>query len=87
MDPVLLQAILAHKQTLKEKASGKGKKLTPEQAEVKRRRLWVTIAKKEIPKVRKFVTHVYNCARKYCCDCSSVFMVFPEHTAKCITQY
>ncbi|XP_045175663.2 chromatin-remodeling ATPase INO80-like [Mercenaria mercenaria] len=53
MDPVLLQAILAHKQYKKEKGLGKEKKLTPEQAEAKRRRIWVNIAKKEIPKAQK----------------------------------
>ncbi|KAL4238749.1 putative DNA helicase ino80 [Mactra antiquata] len=53
MDPVLLQAILAHKQHKKEKYAGKEKKLTPEQAEAKRRRLWIAIAKKEIPKAQK----------------------------------
>ncbi|XP_052767691.1 chromatin-remodeling ATPase INO80-like [Mya arenaria] len=51
MDPVLLQAILSHRQSQRDKAAGK--KLTPEQAEVKRRRLWVAIAKKEIPKAQK----------------------------------
>lgn len=51
MDPVLLQAIMAHKQHKNEKGYMKEKKLTPEQAEAKRRRIWVNIAKKEIPKV------------------------------------
>ena len=71
MDPVLLQAILAHKQNLKDKAAGKGKKLTPEQAEAKRRRIWVTIAKKEIPKVCE-VYFYHSCKKK---QTSSVVMV------------
>ena len=50
IDPMVLEAILAHRQQMVAKA-GKVKKLTPEQADAKRRRLWISIAKKEIPKV------------------------------------
>lgn len=50
MDPTILQAILAHKKQL-EKSGAKVKKLSPEQADAKRRRLWISIVKKEIPKV------------------------------------
>ncbi|XP_052275442.1 chromatin-remodeling ATPase INO80-like [Dreissena polymorpha] len=60
LDPVLLQAILSQKEHQRESGAGKGKKLTPEQAEARRRRLWVSIAKKEIPKAQK----QKNAARK-----------------------
>lgn len=52
MDPTILQAILAHKKQL-EKSGAKVKKLSPEQADAKRRRLWISIVKKEIPKAQK----------------------------------
>ena len=48
IDPSVLQAILSKRQEKKEK---KPKKLTPEQADAKRRKLWISIAKKEIPRV------------------------------------
>ena len=51
VDPSIVEAYLAHKKNQAARA-GRGKKLTPEQADVKRKRLWVSIAKKEIPKVR-----------------------------------
>ena len=47
IDPALL-ALLQQQQARKER---KPKKLTPEQADAKRRKIWVSIAKKEIPKV------------------------------------
>lgn len=47
IDPSILEAILAHRRN---EARGE-KKLTPEQADVKRKKIWITIAKKEIPKV------------------------------------
>lgn len=47
IDPALL-AMLQQQQARKER---KPKKLTPEQADAKRRKLWTSIAKKEIPKV------------------------------------
>uniref|UniRef100_A0A2C9KB78 Chromatin-remodeling ATPase INO80 n=2 Tax=Biomphalaria glabrata TaxID=6526 RepID=A0A2C9KB78_BIOGL len=50
IDPAVLQAILAKRQEKKEK---KPKKLTPEQADAKRRKLWISIAKKEIPRAQK----------------------------------
>lgn len=53
LDPALLQALLAQRHQRHERGTGKGKKLTPEQADNKRRRLWVSIAKKEIPKAQK----------------------------------
>jgi len=45
IDPGLLQAIMGHR------SRDKGRTLTPEQAAAKRRRIWLHIAKKEIPKV------------------------------------
>jgi hypothetical protein len=42
-----LEAIIAHR---RQEARGE-KKLSPEQADIKRKKLWITIAKKEIPKV------------------------------------
>lgn len=51
VDPSIVEAYLAHKKN--QAARGRGKKLTPEQADVKRKRLWVSIAKKEIPKAQK----------------------------------
>ncbi|CAL1526196.1 unnamed protein product [Lymnaea stagnalis] len=50
IDPAVLQAILAKRQEKKEK---RPKKLTPEQADAKRRKLWISIAKKEIPRAQK----------------------------------
>ncbi|KAH9509093.1 putative DNA helicase ino80 [Bulinus truncatus] len=50
IDPAVLQAILAKRQEKKEK---KPKRLTPEQADAKRRKLWISIAKKEIPRAQK----------------------------------
>lgn len=50
IDPSLIEAFLAHRRQASSK-SAKVKKLTPEQADAKRRRLWISIAKKEIPKV------------------------------------
>ena len=47
IDPALL-AMLQQQQARKER---KPKKLTPEQADAKRRKIWISIAKKEIPKV------------------------------------
>lgn len=56
IDPALL-ALLQQQQARKER---KPKKLTPEQADAKRRKIWVSIAKKEIPKVDfKLVSDVY----------------------------
>ncbi|XP_060081949.1 chromatin-remodeling ATPase INO80-like [Ylistrum balloti] len=52
LDPELIEAFLAHKRQAASK-SAKVKKLTPEQADAKRRRLWISIAKKEIPKAQK----------------------------------
>lgn len=52
VDPSIVEAYLAHKKNQAARA-GRGKKLTPEQADVKRKRLWVSIAKKEIPKAQK----------------------------------
>ncbi|KAL5008979.1 hypothetical protein ScPMuIL_014560 [Solemya velum] len=52
LDPAILEAFIAHRQQMAAKA-GKHKKLTPEQADAKRRRLWISIAKKEIPKAQK----------------------------------
>ncbi|XP_076441698.1 chromatin-remodeling ATPase INO80-like isoform X2 [Babylonia areolata] len=49
IDPTLL-ALLQQQQARKER---KPKKLTPEQADAKRRKIWVSIAKKEIPKAQK----------------------------------
>ncbi|XP_070179265.1 chromatin-remodeling ATPase INO80-like [Littorina saxatilis] len=49
IDPALL-AMLQQQQARKER---KPKKLTPEQADAKRRKLWTSIAKKEIPKAQK----------------------------------
>lgn len=49
IDTSILEAYLHPKQS-----HGKGKqnkKLTPEQADTKRRKIWLSIAKKEIPKV------------------------------------
>ena len=53
IDPALL-ALLQQQQARKER---KPKKLTPEQADAKRRKVWVSIAKKEMPKV--FVLHTF----------------------------
>lgn len=53
VDPSIVEAYLAHKKN--QAARGRGKKLTPEQADVKRKRLWVSIAKKEIPKVGRMI--------------------------------
>lgn len=50
IDPSIVEAYLAHKKNQAARV-GKGKRLTPEQADVKRKRLWISIAKKEIPKV------------------------------------
>ena len=47
IDPSILEAIIAHR---RQEARGE-KKLSPEQADIKRKKLWITIAKKEIPKV------------------------------------
>ncbi|KAL8590096.1 hypothetical protein ACOMHN_034327 [Nucella lapillus] len=49
IDPTLL-ALLQQQQARKER---KPKKLTPEQADAKRRKIWISIAKKEIPKAQK----------------------------------
>lgn len=49
IDPSILEAILAHR---RQEARGE-KKLSPEQADIKRKKLWITIAKKEIPKAQK----------------------------------
>ncbi|VDI53953.1 DNA helicase INO80 [Mytilus galloprovincialis] len=49
IDPSILEAILAHRRN---EARGE-KKLSPEQADIKRKKLWITIAKKEIPKAQK----------------------------------
>ena len=43
--------MLQKEQARKEKKGSK--KLTPEQADAKRKKLWVSIAKKEIPKAQK----------------------------------
>ncbi|KAL3872724.1 hypothetical protein ACJMK2_035930 [Sinanodonta woodiana] len=51
IDPAVLEAILAHQH--KQAKGGKHKKLTPEQADAKRRKIWISIAKKEIPKAQK----------------------------------
>ncbi|XP_059148213.1 chromatin-remodeling ATPase INO80-like isoform X2 [Physella acuta] len=48
IDPSILQVILAKRHEKK-----KSKKLTAEQADIKRRKLWVSIAKKEIPRAQK----------------------------------
>lgn len=47
IDPALL-ALLQQQQARKER---RPKKLTPEQADAKRRKIWTSIAKKEIPRV------------------------------------
>ncbi|KAH3851928.1 hypothetical protein DPMN_094415 [Dreissena polymorpha] len=65
LDPVLLQAILSQKEHQRESGAGKGKKLTPEQAEARRRRLWVSIAKKEIPKVGSYLLELSLVMRKW----------------------
>nr|KAG5699748.1 hypothetical protein BaRGS_014164 [Batillaria attramentaria] len=49
IDPALL-ALLQKQQARKERTP---KKLTPEQADAKRRKIWTSIAKKEIPRVEK----------------------------------
>ncbi|XP_071081185.1 chromatin-remodeling ATPase INO80-like [Haliotis cracherodii] len=51
IDPAVLE-MLMH-QSRMAKRSGKQKKLTPEQADIKRKRIWIAIAKKEIPKAQK----------------------------------
>ncbi|ESO83010.1 hypothetical protein LOTGIDRAFT_236919 [Lottia gigantea] len=51
IDPEVLKAIIEHHQ--KAGKSGKSKKLTPEQADVKRKKIWMSICKKEIPKIQK----------------------------------
>ncbi|XP_050405390.1 chromatin-remodeling ATPase INO80 [Patella vulgata] len=51
IDPEVLKAIIEHHQRAGK--SGKSKKLTPEQADVKRKKIWMSIVKKEIPKVQK----------------------------------
>jgi len=50
IDPSVLEAFLERKREKKEK---KPKKLTPEQADAKRRKLWISIAKKDIPRAQK----------------------------------
>lgn len=49
IDPALL-ALLQQQQARRER---KPKKLTPEQADAKRRKIWMSIAKKEIPRAQK----------------------------------
>ncbi|XP_041352377.1 chromatin-remodeling ATPase INO80-like [Gigantopelta aegis] len=51
IDPALLEAIIQRQHLLGR--GGKHRKLTPEQADAKRKRLWINIAKKEIPKAQK----------------------------------
>ena len=50
IDPAVLEALLSKK----DKKEKKAKKLTPEQADAKRRKMWIAIAKKEIPRVSFF---------------------------------
>ena len=52
IDPALLEAIIQRQHLLGK--GGKHRKLTPEQADAKRKRIWINIAKKEIPKVSWF---------------------------------
>ena len=56
IDPSILEAILAKR----EKKEKKPKKLTPEQADAKRRKMWISLAKKEIPRVRQHRRPKYN---------------------------
>ncbi|KAK3093780.1 hypothetical protein FSP39_020132, partial [Pinctada imbricata] len=51
-DPAVIERYLAARRQ-HEAMGGRMKKLTPEQADVKRKRIWITIAKKEIPKAQK----------------------------------
>ncbi|KAJ8308012.1 LOW QUALITY PROTEIN: hypothetical protein KUTeg_012886 [Tegillarca granosa] len=51
IDPLVFEAYLAHRRSLSSKSGSKSKKLTPEQADIKRKRLWLSITKKEIPKI------------------------------------